>query len=79
MVVAEAEEAVRVPLGALFRERDRWAVYVVEGGRARLRPVEVGVQDDQYREVRSGLVPGDAVVLFPGSGVDDGKKIAMSH
>jgi len=77
VIVAENRDAVRVPLGALFRDGDRWAVYVIESGRARLRPVEVGVQDDQFREIRSGLVPGDAVVLFPGSEVEDGKKIVL--
>jgi HlyD family secretion protein len=50
---------------------------VIESGRARLRPVEAGVQDEQFREIRSGLVPGDTVALFPGSGVNDGKKIAV--
>ena len=77
VIVAENRDAVRVPLGALFRDGDRWAVYVIESGRARLRPVEAGVQDEQFREIRSGLVPGDTVALFPGSGVDDGKKIAV--
>lgn len=72
VIVAEARDAVRVPVGALFRDGDGWAVYVVESGRARSRPVQVGEQDDQYREIRSGLAAGDRVVSFPGAEVRDG-------
>ncbi|MFZ9872848.1 MAG: efflux RND transporter periplasmic adaptor subunit [Steroidobacteraceae bacterium] len=72
VIVAEARDAVRVPVGALFRDGDGWAVYVVESGRARSRPVQVGEQDDQYREIRSGLAAGERVVSFPGAEVRDG-------
>jgi len=75
VIVAEAEDAIRVPLGALFREGDRWAVYVIESGRARLRPVEVGVQDDQYRTVSSGLAQDEQVVMFPSADVGDGRRV----
>ena len=75
VIVAEAEDAIRVPLGALLREGDRWAVYVIESGRARLRPVEVGVQDDQHRTVSSGLAQDEQVVMFPSADVGDGRRV----
>ena len=39
VVVREAKNAVRVPLGALFRRGDGWALYKVVDGRAKLTEV----------------------------------------
>ena len=75
VVVAEAPNALRVPLGALFRQGDGWAVYKYVDGKAVLTEVEVGIADSRYRVIRAGLNEGDSVVLFPGSGVMDGAKI----
>lgn len=77
VVIAEAKDAVRVPLGALFRDGDRWAVFVIESGRARLRPVDVGVQDDRHRVVSSGLAQDEQVVIFPSPAVGDGRRIRV--
>jgi HlyD family secretion protein len=78
VIVAEARDAVRVPVGALFRNGDGWAVYVVEGDRARLRAVKVGVQDDRFRVVAGGLNVNDAVVLFPTLAIQEGSRLSMS-
>jgi HlyD family secretion protein len=37
-------------------------VFVVEDGRARFRPVEVGIAGESYFEVLSGLEEGETVV-----------------
>jgi HlyD family secretion protein len=75
VVVAENENALRVPLGALFRTGERWSVFRVEQGRARLTPVEVGDADTRYRVVSAGLDEGDAVIEFPSSAVVDGTRV----
>jgi len=75
VIVAERAEAIRVPLGALFRDGDAWSVYVVRGGRAALTRVAVGLEDERYREITQGLSPGDTVVLFPTSEVRDGVRV----
>lgn len=72
VTVWTSEAVVRVPVAALFRDRGRWAVFRVEGGRARLRRVEIGQNNGELAEVRSGLRPGDRVVLHPGQSVSDG-------
>ncbi len=48
-------DAVKVPLGALTRAAGGWAVFVIEGGRARPRPIEVGAMTADEAEVVSGL------------------------
>ncbi|HVS66262.1 MAG TPA: HlyD family efflux transporter periplasmic adaptor subunit [Thermoanaerobaculia bacterium] len=75
-VVIWADDRVRVvPTGALFREGERWAVYRVEDGRARLRLMEIGVRSPQQAQVLDGLAPGDLVVLHPGEMVSDGVRV----
>jgi HlyD family secretion protein len=70
--VASAENAVRVPSSALFRDRNSWAVYVVRGGIARKARVELGLRGPDLTEVSKGLEAGDAVIIHPGSAVSEG-------
>jgi HlyD family secretion protein len=75
VVVDTYSNAVRAPLGALFRRGQQWAVYQVIDGRAVLKDVEVGAADANYRVVTKGLATGDVVVLFPGSTISDGLRL----
>ncbi|MEZ5501079.1 MAG: efflux RND transporter periplasmic adaptor subunit [Steroidobacteraceae bacterium] len=75
VTVAEAPDALRVPLGALFRDGEQWAVYRVLDGRAELTHVETGIADADYRAVTSGLAAGDVVIMFPAGQISDGKRV----
>ena len=55
MVIWESQNVVKVPTSALFRHGEQWALYVMDGGRARRTVVELGHQTGQYAEVTSGL------------------------
>lgn len=77
IVADEARDALRIPLGAVVRQGEGWAVFVVEQGRARLRRVELGAQDEQFRVVTRGLAPGDRVVMFAGADVEDDRRVAV--
>lgn len=69
-------DALRVPIGALFRGQDReWRVFAVEGGRVRERAVRIGHLNDDEAEVLSGLRDGDKVVLNPGKALSDGERV----
>lgn len=71
------EDAVlQLPIAALFRDGQTWAVYAVENGRARLRPVSLGRFGENSAQLRSGLAEGDTVVLYPGDKVRDGRRVA---
>ena len=61
----QGEDILAVPIAALFRQGDRWAVFVAEGGRARLRLITIGERNDAFAEVREGLAAGEAVILHP--------------
>lgn len=71
----QAEEALTVPSSALFRDGERWAVFRVEGARARLTPVTVGRNNGRQAQILDGISEGDALVLFPGAGLEDGMKV----
>ncbi len=77
VVVAEAEDAIRVPLGALVRDAQGWAIYRLEGSRVELVRVVVGIQDSTHRVVEKGLVEGDRVVLFPSGEIANGVRVRI--
>jgi HlyD family secretion protein len=73
--VAAAEDVVRVPASALFRDGDDWATYVVRDGLASRAQVELGLRGTDVVEVRNGLSVGDRVIVHPGSAISDGVKV----
>jgi HlyD family secretion protein len=75
IVVWQSEDVLKLPLGALFREGDGWAVLVAEGERATTRQVELGRQNSLHAEVKGGLEAGEEVVLHPSNRVTDGTRI----
>lgn len=77
VTVWRAEAVVRAPVSALFRHQGRWAVFRVEGGRARLQPIEMGQNNGEFAEVRAGLTPGERVVLHPGPSIADGVAVRV--
>lgn len=68
-------DALQVPNTTLFRDRDSWAVFVEDGGRARLRRVEIGHRSSTATEIRSGLEAGDQVIAHPSDELEDGVRI----
>jgi HlyD family secretion protein len=75
IVVWEDADVLQVPAGAVFRQGDGWAVYVVDGGRARLRPVTLGQRSEAAAQVLGGIAAGTPVVLYPGDAVRDNQRV----
>lgn len=78
VVLSEAADVLRVPVDALIRDGERWSVFRVSNGRARLTPVEVGEGSGQYRQVMRGLQLGDRVIVFPSEALSDGDRVRAS-
>lgn len=74
--VWHADSVLSVPVSALFRDGEQWAVYAIERGRARLRRVQIGAIGEHAAELRGGLDEGAAVVLYPGDRLRDGMRVA---
>ncbi len=75
IVLWEGKNALQVPSNALFRTGEKWTVYVIEGGRANLREVEVGHRSPDAAEIVKGLSEGELVVLHPPNTVSDGTRL----
>lgn len=73
--VDEIANAVKVPVGSLFRDGSAWAVYLAEDGRARKTRVEVGKLGQREAWIRSGVSAGQVVLVYPGDLVTDGARI----
>jgi HlyD family secretion protein len=81
-------DALAVPIQAILVEEDlvadetRREVFVVRGGRATKVAVEVGLSDDTYQEIVSGLAPGDEVVTGPDRvlrALEDGDRVTVGE
>jgi len=70
-----AGEALSVPVSALFRKGDQWAVFADESGHAKTVPVTIGHRNNRMAEVLSGLAAGDRIVLHPSDRVTDGSRL----
>lgn len=62
VVVGGGQEVLAIPLEALITAEGVSFVFVEEKGSFRRADVVVGVRDDLFVEVKSGLLPGDRVV-----------------
>jgi len=62
VINAQANNVLLVPVQALkLLEPGKYAVFVVQNGNLTLQPVEVGLMDQSYAEIKSGLQLGDVV------------------
>jgi HlyD family secretion protein len=77
VVTLERDQAVQVPVSAVFPRTDGpgMAVLRLEAGRARLQPVELGARNGSAAWIKSGLVPGQTVIVYPPSSVSDGSRV----
>ena len=74
-VVWSSPDVLAIPSSAVFQRSGRWAVFVVEENRARLRKVGIGHRTGAIAEVTQGLKAGEKVILFPSDKIDDGTRV----
>jgi HlyD family secretion protein len=78
--VLSAEAVTLVPVGCLFPRGSRQALFVLDGGRARLQEVELVARNGQDAWIRSTLRPGTQVIAYPPASLRDGDRVrAMGH
>lgn len=74
-ILWEGDDVLQVPASALFREEERWAVYVIEDGEAVRRTVTPGRRSGLLTEIREGLESGERVILHPGQDIQPGRRV----
>jgi HlyD family secretion protein len=75
VTIWRSDDALTVPVGALFRNGDAWAAFVMREGRVQTTPIQVGHRNNRVAEVLGGLVSGDRVVLHPSDRIKDGTRV----
>ena len=76
IVTEKKADVVKVPVSALFRAGQDWAVFSVEGNVARQKSVKLGSRNSLDAEITSGVTDGDIVLLHPGDQVRDSARVS---
>ena len=74
-ILAEKSGALTIPLSALYRDDNGWAVYRITDERARHTPVQTGLRTATDVEITAGLANGDRVILQPDENIHDGSRV----
>ena len=75
ITVLEASNLIVVPITAVFQEEGVWFAYAVVSNVVEKRLIELGIRSADFIEVKTGLVSGDEVVLYPSADIKDGVTI----
>jgi HlyD family secretion protein len=77
VVVFRQDNALKAPVGALFRDGEGWAAFTVEGGRARKRALKVPRRNGVEAMIEEGLKAGERVVVYPSDALKDGSRLEI--
>ena len=75
IVIWRSDDVLRVPVGALFREGQDWAVFTVTDGLAQKRIVRIGHSNAIMAEVLDGLAEDEYVLLHPSDRIAEGTAV----
>lgn len=78
LVAGTREGAVVIPESAVIPSLDRYSVYVVQDGVAKLTPITLGIRMPGKVEVREGLSPDQPIVVNGAQKLTDGMKVVGS-
>ena len=76
-ILWDGQNVLQIPASALFRNKDGWAVFVVENNRAHSRKVERGHSNGLAAEIVSGLTEGEMVIMHPDESIKNGTRIRV--
>jgi HlyD family secretion protein len=75
IVVWQAVDVLKVPIGALFRCGQSWCVFTVRNNQAHRTAIEIGQRNQLEAQVKQGLESGEQVILYPSEAIQDGTKV----
>jgi HlyD family secretion protein len=77
IIIWHSESALTIPVSALFRRGESWAVFVIENGRAKLREIRMGHRGALEAEVLEGLRAGETVIRHPSNDISPGTRVRI--
>lgn len=75
IITADKKDTLVVPDTAVFDYKDTPCIFIVENGKAVLKPVTKGLESDKQIEIQSGLTASDIILVSPDSTIKEGIKI----
>lgn len=79
IVVGARENALRVPVAAVFQRQGAFVVYLANGSGGAMRTVEIGEANEQFVEILSGISEGERVLLTDAASGEAGGAGASSR
>lgn len=76
IITDEAPEAIAVPERSVFRREGEWYLFTVARGRAEPRQVTVGLKNDTWVAITSGLSLDESIILDPKNDLEAGSRVA---
>lgn len=77
VVLRSEKDALRIPRNALIDVGGKQGVYLIRGGHAHWRAVELGIESDHFLEVKKGVHAGDEVATVGRSSLTDGIAVSV--
>ncbi|MEL7564170.1 MAG: efflux RND transporter periplasmic adaptor subunit [Dehalobacterium sp.] len=75
IITASKKDTLIVDENAVFDYQGKDHVFVVEGGKAKLKAIEKGIESDERIEILQGLTEGEEIILSPDETVEEEMKV----
>jgi len=77
IITREHENILVVPLKAVLEKEEQKVVLTVRENKAKMVPVETGINDDENIEIRKGLALGEKVIIEGNYGLFEGTEVEI--
>ena len=74
-ILWQEDDVLQVPASSLFRYKQGWAVFVIDGNRASRREIKVGQRNGLNAQILAGVATGEMVINHPSDAVEDGRSV----
>ena len=75
VITEKRDNALLVPVSAVFDYNGKDCVFTVSDGKAVIRAIQKGIQDDEHVEVLDGLKEGEPVLTAPDINIREGMRV----
>jgi len=79
ITVDQLAQALLIPNSALFRHNRQWHVLAVVDGRAELRQVSIGLQNESHTQIVKGIEVDEPVIVYPSDTLKPGTSVSFTR
>lgn len=75
IMILESNNILTIPVSAIYRDENHWAVFVLSHGRAQKRLINIRSQNPEHVAIEAGLSEGEEVILYPSNQIQEGLRV----